>query len=112
MPRRSTRRKSHFRAKRKESAIAARDQLYSILKSPKGRPSEMIQSSAKQMWKLGTRHRIGLHPEVRHWICRNCHSLLRPGINANVRIKQGLRLTTCLECGRLRRFKVIGSDDE
>lgn len=112
MARRSSRNKSHFRAKRKDTALVAREQLYSILKSPKGRPLELIQSSTKQMWKLGTRHRIGLHPEVRHWICRNCHSLLRPGINATIRAKQGVRLTTCLECGRLRRFKLIGSDDE
>ncbi len=110
MSRRSSRRKSHFRAGRKEKALRARESLFVLLKSPRGRPVEMVDSAAKQMWKLGTRHRIGLHPELRHWICRGCHRLLRPGLNATVRTRRGMRLTTCLDCGKLRRFKLLGDD--
>ncbi len=102
--RRSSRRSQSMRAGRKKTAFAAREDLFRILSSPKGRPKEMVDSAARQMWRLGTRHRIGLHPNSKHWICRGCKTLLRPGVSATVRLRDGVRISTCHDCGRVRRL--------
>lgn len=101
---RSTRRSHSLRAGRKNAALTAREDLYSILSSPRGRPKQMVDAAAQQMWRLGTRHRIGIHPDTKHWICRGCKSLMRPGVSATVRIRESVRISTCLNCGRIRRF--------
>ncbi len=36
--------------------------------------------------------------------CKECMSPLIPGLNARVRIHDGRRIVTCLDCGKVRRF--------
>ena len=38
-----------------------------------------------------------------YWMCRSCHNLLRPGVTARVRIRNGCRYTTCLNCGKIAK---------
>ena len=62
------------------------------------------QVVARHLMATARRHRQPLPEALRPWICRGCHSLLRPGSNARVRIRDAARVTTCLTCGRTRRW--------
>jgi ribonuclease P protein subunit RPR2 len=42
-------------------------------------------------------------PEHAERYCRGCDSYLVPGVNATVRLKSGMRIRRCLECGGVRR---------
>ncbi|MBJ03539.1 MAG: hypothetical protein CMB65_02435 [Euryarchaeota archaeon] len=89
-----------LRRKRAEQASA---QLSHILGKPWEYSDGTVDGAASQMWGIGKRHRIGLHIDHKAWICRQCKFLLRPGVTARVRIRQGVRITTCLRCGNVSR---------
>ena len=90
-------------ALRRKRAAKASERLSEILIQPWNHTSETVNSATAQMWNIGTRHRIGLHNQSRVWICRQCKILLRPGLTARVRIRQGVRITTCLQCNHVTR---------
>ncbi|HIF04619.1 MAG TPA: hypothetical protein EYQ80_04265 [Candidatus Poseidoniales archaeon] len=90
-------------AQRRDRALRASNQLADILQTPWLHEGRAVDSAALQMWRIGRRHRIGLHPSQRIWICRGCHGPLRPGLSARVRIRAGRRITTCLRCNRVSR---------
>ena len=90
-------------ALRRKRAGQASEQLSEILVQPWNYPSKIVDSASSQMWGVGTRHRIGLHNQSRVWICRSCKTLLRPGFSARVRIRKGIRITTCLRCESVTR---------
>lgn len=90
--------------KRKEKARRAQAHLGAILDNPSHHEPELLDVASEQMWKIATRHRVGLPQSKRHWLCRSCHTHLRPGENARVRIRNNMRVTTCLGCGSIRRF--------
>jgi ribonuclease P protein subunit RPR2 len=46
-------------------------------------------------------------PDHAERYCRGCDSYLVPGVNATVRLKGGVRIRRCLECGAVRR-KAVG----
>jgi len=57
--------------------------------------------------------RVGMKAGVRipswdkQFICRNCHTLLVPGVNCRVRTRSDrgtIVLVTCLECGAKKRY--------
>lgn len=99
--------KSRFRRqrnRRRERAENAQNYLARIISERKNHDPEFTDTVTKQMWKIGLRHRIGLPNTHMHWICRRCRVLLRPSFNARVRIRSGIRITTCLRCGYIRRF--------
>ena len=100
-----SRRRSRSSAKkqRRESALEAQTHLASII-SNVSMPMIARSNAAKHLVKTSTRNRLPLPISQRHWICRNCTSLLIPGKSAKVRIRDGQRITTCLECGVIRRF--------
>ena len=88
---------------RRNRATEASKRLSKILEKPWAYPDSVVDEAAKQMWSVGRRHRIGLHPHQRVWICRGCQGPLRPGITAQIRIRHGSRITTCKRCGRISR---------
>ena len=88
---------------RRNRAAAASKRLSAILEKPWTYDDSIVDEAAKQMWLIGRRHRIGLHPDHRIWICRSCKAPLRPGITAQIRIRHGRRITTCKRCGRISR---------
>ena len=88
---------------RRNRATEASKRLSEILEKPWSHADSTVDGAAKQMWLIGRRHRIGLHPNHRVWICRGCKAPLRPGITARIRIRQGCRITTCQRCGRISR---------
>jgi ribonuclease P protein subunit RPR2 len=56
--------------------------------------------------KIAMAAKIRLPPEYKHRICRNCNTLLVPGENCRVRVKQRREphvVVTCLACGHQTR---------
>ncbi|RLI32750.1 ribonuclease P, partial [Candidatus Bathyarchaeota archaeon] len=47
--------------------------------------------------------------ELRRRICKYCKSLLRPGVNCRVRVRQRREphiVVTCFNCGRVSRYPI------
>ena len=99
------RNKARAKAKRlrREKALGAQDHLASVM-SDVSMPMIARRNAAKHLVRTSRRNRLPLPQSQRHWICRGCTSILIPGISARVRIRDGQRTTTCLDCGRIRRL--------
>jgi len=52
---------------------------------------------------LSMRYNIHLEPAHRRLFCKKCGSYLVPGRNLRVRLRPGLTVTTCLDCGSVSR---------
>lgn len=88
---------------RRQRAVSTQTQLESILKMPTNHDSNAVNSAARDLLKLGRKHRLGLPIGRRSWICRSCETSLRPGVNARVRVIEKMWKITCLSCGRVNR---------
>jgi len=95
--------RSSPKKQRMVSALEAQTHLSSII-SDVSMPMIARTNAAKHLVKTSSRNRLPLPVSQRHWICRGCTSLLIPGTSAKVRIRQGQRITTCLSCGKIRRY--------
>jgi ribonuclease P protein subunit RPR2 len=58
--------------------------------------------------KIAMRQRVQIVHPFRRRFCRSCSSFLVPGKTARVRIHPGHITTTCLSCGRRRRYPLPG----
>ena len=94
--------RSNAKKQRKENAIAAQLHLSSVI-SDASMPMIVRKNAAKHLVKTSSRNRLPLPVSQRHWICRKCTSLLIPGTNSRIRIRDGQRILTCLNCGQIRR---------
>lgn len=57
--------------------------------------------------RIAMRCRLKLPRELRRRICKYCKSLLRPGVNCRIRIRQRREphvAVTCFNCGRVSRY--------
>lgn len=93
-------------ASRKKAALDAMDYLEEIL--TENISSEIAPSAAAQLSAVGQRHKIPLSPNSKRLICRECKSPLIPGKTSRVRIREGILVTTCLDCGRVSRRPTRG----
>ena len=60
--------------------------------------------------RIAMRSGVRLGPERKQFICKNCNSLLVPGINCRVRVRaeRGTHVVvTCLECGQVKRYPAV-----
>ena len=93
------------KSERRKNASDAQTMLVErILSKPTEWPESIVESSSKLLWNISRRHRQPMPYEIKHWICRGCKKLLRPGVNARVRFGDKVRKITCLDCGKIRRF--------
>jgi ribonuclease P protein subunit RPR2 len=100
-----SRRSGRAKAKRlrQEKALDAQIHLSGLISNPSN-TMELRKNAARHLVKTSRRHRLPLPVQQRHWICRGCTTPLIPGTTSRTRIREGQRITTCLECGRIRRF--------
>ena len=90
---------------RKKKAFEAQAYLESFLEKP--RLNEMIRVNAsKQIWKISTRHNIGLPNNIKNRFCRKCKIMLFPGVNSRIRIRKKIRCLTCYACGNTKRMNL------
>jgi len=67
---------------------------------------ELARRYAELALSIARRMRLKLPLEHKMFICKGCGSLLVPGVNCRVRIRQRREphiVITCLECGRISR---------
>jgi len=62
----------------------------------------LSQRRVHQARRLAMKVRLRI-PEHAGRYCRKCESYLKPGVNSTTRIKDGIKITRCLECGGVRR---------
>jgi ribonuclease P protein subunit RPR2 len=59
--------------------------------------------------QIAMRCRVKMPRELRRRVCKHCNTLLRPGVNSRVRLRQRREphvVVTCLSCGRVHRYPV------
>ena len=86
--------------KKAEESIEHLSEL--ILQSDK----EISNLAARALLRVSKRDGVSAESHIRDLICRSCNTVLRPGENARVRIQDGIRRITCLDCGRIHRNKI------
>jgi len=60
--------------------------------------------------RIAMRSGVRLGPQRKQFICKNCKSLLVPGVNCRVRIRTEYGthvVVTCLECGSTKRYPAV-----
>lgn len=56
--------------------------------------------------KIGMKYRVSIPPQLKRKLCKHCHSYLRPGASARVRLdtKNRTKIITCLNCNKITRI--------
>ncbi len=59
--------------------------------------------------KISMRYNVRIPRELKRKFCKKCHSFLKPGVNARVRVRSEKKyvLVTCLECGNKMRYPYV-----
>ncbi len=73
---------------------------------------DLSKQAAKQLSDMSKRHSISLNQGVNRLICRGCKTPLVSGHSSRVRIRNGVLITTCLNCSRVSRKALGGDSDE
>lgn len=86
---------------RARGAVAAR--MERLLDLAAGAEPERSARYIRLAWRLSTRHRVRMGPEMKARFCRKCFRYLAPGRSVRTRVEKGRVITTCLNCGVVRR---------
>ncbi len=58
------------------------------------------------IFKISRKYNVRLGREKKMRMCKNCHSFLIPGKNAQVRLKKGRVVIKCKVCGTYKRYPI------
>lgn len=100
--------KSGVRSNRpKKSRVASakehQNRLISILENfPENKI--LAKSSAKQLLAVSKKNRIPLPAKAKLLICRKCSLPFSNGDNVRIRLRNGVKMVTCLSCDDIRRY--------
>lgn len=62
--------------------------------------------------KVGMRHTVRIPPDLKRATCRRCMTPLIPDRTSRVRLRKGMQVITCLECGHVSRYRIRGDDED
>ena len=65
---------------------------------------DIRNSAAEDLFRTCMRHNRLIPESVKSLICRDCKGILIPGETARIRIRNRIRITTCLTCSSERRM--------
>ncbi|MFW3145961.1 MAG: ribonuclease P protein component 4 [Thermoplasmatota archaeon] len=54
--------------------------------------------------RIGMRYTVRIPRELKRSTCRNCRAPLMPDLTSRIRIRNGRKIVTCLECGHVSRY--------
>ncbi len=72
-------------------------------KSFKSNPKRAAEH-VKAAHKIAMRYRVRMGPLLKRKSCKKCFSYLKPGVTSTVRLNEGVLITTCKNCGELKRI--------
>ena len=95
--------------KRKLSRKIAKERISILLELAQRRIKEGEEGLARRYIELAIllskKYNVRIPKNLKHRICKKCHSFLIPGKNARVRLKRGKIVVTCLRCGHTKRYR-------
>ncbi len=65
---------------------------------------KMAKRYASLARRIGMRYNVSLRSSQKRRICKRCYSFLYPSINCRIRLKDGILVTLCSECGTINRY--------
>lgn len=103
-----TRRKSNDNVRR--IAQERIDTLLRLARETVKSDASLSRRYVEMAQKIAMRSGVRLGPERKQFICKNCRSLLVPGVNCRVRVRteHGTHVVvTCLECGSKKLYPAV-----
>ena len=88
---------------RKDKANSSVVQLSNIINSPKEYRDRIRDVAARDLLKLGKKHGTRGNSETNSSICRMCKSILIPGLNVKIRIRDKSVISTCKRCANNKK---------
>ncbi len=61
---------------------------------------------------IGMRYTVRIPPDMKRMTCNGCMTPLIPGLTARNRTRNGNTIITCLECGKIKRYRIKRSDQD
>ncbi|OYT45484.1 hypothetical protein B6U90_03195 [Thermoplasmatales archaeon ex4484_6] len=58
------------------------------------------------------RHTVRIPSNLKRATCRSCMAPLIPDRTSRVRLRKGMQVITCLECGHVSRYRIRGDDED
>ena len=58
----------------------------------------------KAAHKIAMRYRVRMGPQFKRKFCKKCFTYLKPGETSAVRLNDGVLITTCKNCGEVKRM--------
>ncbi len=81
--------------------------LFALAETESARPHpELANRYVALARKIGMRYNVRLLREYRELYCRSCSAFWVEGRNVRTRLRAGVRVRTCLACGRERRTRL------
>lgn len=80
--------------------------LFSLAKKEFKNHPERTKRYVELARKIGLRYNVRLSQELKREFCKNCLSLLKPGVTSQVRLDRKNRTvnTICLNCNKVYRY--------
>lgn len=54
--------------------------------------------------KIGMRYNVTIPSQYRRRFCKRCYSYLMPSVTCRARVRNGMVVTRCSECGYINRY--------
>ncbi len=64
----------------------------------------LAKSSAKQLLAVSKKNRLPLPTRAKLLLCRKCSLPFSNGENMRIRLRNGVKIVTCLSCDNTRRY--------
>ena len=71
-----------------------------VFKSNPKRAAEHIKAAHK----IAMRYRVHLGGGLKRKFCKKCFSYLKPGVTSTIRLNKSMLITTCKNCGAVKRL--------
>jgi RNase P subunit RPR2 len=91
---------------KRQATIAART-LLELSASTAREDLDLAKEQAALARKLMLKYNIRFGWDLKRFYCHGCKGLIVPGVNARVRLARGMVLTTCANCGRVNRKRIV-----
>ena len=89
---------------RKEIALSRIEKLFKLAAESKNK--ERANRYISLAVKISTKIRVKIPSIYKRKFCKKCLTFLKPGINARIRTKNKMLITSCLKCKHISRFKL------